>query len=156
MSTDRALALGALAVAIGALALALWFGVFIRRLRRAQDTLMSGAPVDLVDFAVGMQARQEHVESEVERLQAIVEQARDHVSAGLHRRALVRFDAYEHASGRHSSSLALLDESGSGFVVTAIHDRSYARVFVKEVSARAPIEGELAPEELEAIAQAMA
>ena len=156
MATDRALAIGALAIALCALALALWFGVFIRRLRRAQDTLMSGAPVDLVDFAVGMQARQEHVEAEVARLQGIVEQARGDVSAGLHRRALVRFDAYEHASGRHSSSLALLDRGGSGFVVTAIHDRSYARVFVKEVREREPIEGELAPEELEAIAQAMA
>ena len=156
MSTDRAIALAALALAVAALALALWFGVFIRRLRRAQDTLMSGAPVDLVDFAVGMQARQEHVEAEVARLAAIVEQARGDVSAGLHRRALVRFDAYEHASGRHSSSLALLDEAGSGFIVTAIHDRSYARVFVKEVRAGEPTEGELAPEELQAIAQAMA
>ena len=155
MSTDRAIALAALLLALASLALAGWFGIFIRRLRRAQETLMSGAPVELVDFAVGMQARQEHVEAEVTRLQGIVEAARDHVSAGLHRRALVRFDAYEHASGRLSSSLALLDESGSGFIVTAIHDRSYARVFVKEVRSRAPLEGELAPEESEAIAQAM-
>ena len=155
MTTDRVLALSALVPALIGLGLALWFGVFVRRLRRAQDALMSGAPVDLVEFAVGMQARQEHAEAEVDRLRKIVEGARADVSAGLHRRALVRFDAYEHASGRQSSSLALLDQAGSGFVITAVHDRSYARVFVKEIVERAATEGELAPEEVAAIAQAM-
>ena len=76
MSADRLLALAAIAVALAGVALALWVVVWMRRVRRAQSALLSGGPVaDLVEFAVGMQARQEHVERRADELAALVEQA---------------------------------------------------------------------------------
>ena len=73
MSTDRLLALAAIAIAAVGLGLALWVVVWMRRVRRAQSALLSGGPVaDLVEFAVGMQARQEHVERRAEELGELV------------------------------------------------------------------------------------
>ena len=77
MSADRLLALAAIALALAGVALALWVVVWMRRVRRAQSALLSGGPVaDLVEFAVGMQARQELVERRADELAALVERAR--------------------------------------------------------------------------------
>src|SRR3954463_667226 len=109
MSADRLLALAAIALALAGGALALWVVVWMRRVRRAQSALLSGAPVaDLVEFAVGMQARQEHVERRADELAALGAQARREVGGALGRVGLQRFDAYHGAEGLQSAALALL------------------------------------------------
>ena len=86
MSADRLLAIAAIAIAVAGVALALWVVVWMRRVRRAQSALLSGGPVaDLVEFAVGMQARQEIVEARAEELAALVERARSDVAEALQR-----------------------------------------------------------------------
>ncbi|MDX6597876.1 MAG: hypothetical protein QOE87_1763, partial [Gaiellales bacterium] len=138
MSADRLLALAAIAIAAVGLGLALWVAVWMRRVRRAQSALLSGGPVaDLVEFAVGMQARQEHVERRAEDLGELVTGAQDDVRVALQRVGLQRFDAYDGAEGLQSTSLALLDASGDGVVVSAIQDAGSARVYVKRVRAGA-------------------
>ena len=118
MSADRLLALVAIALAVTGVGLATWVVVWMRRVRRAQSALLSGGPVaDLVEFAVGMQARQEHVERRADELGALVEQARADVGRALQRVGLQRFDAYDGAEGLQSTALALLDARGDGFVV---------------------------------------
>ncbi len=70
-------------------------------------------------------------------------------------RALVRYDAYNELSGRQSTSIALLDATGSGVVVSSIHHRDQARVYAKQVH-EGRGELELAPEEEEAVRIALA
>ena len=61
-------------------------------------------------------------------------------------RSLVRYDAYGEMSGRQSSSVALLDASRSGVVLSSILHRENARVYVKQiVGGRSELE--LSPEE---------
>jgi Protein of unknown function (DUF4446) len=157
MSADRLLALGAIAIALPAGGLAAWVVIWMRRVRRAQSALLSGAPVaDLVEFAVGMQARQEHVESRAEELAALVAQARLDVGGALRRVGLQRFDAYDGAEGLQSTALALLDSSGDGVVVSAIQDSESARVYIKRVRAGAASDIELGPEEQAAVDSARA
>src|SRR4029078_12259298 len=92
MSADRLLALAAIALALVGLALTLWVVVWMRRVRRAHSALRSGGPVaDLVEFAVGMQARQEHVERRADELAAQVEQAGVDVARALPRAGPPRF-----------------------------------------------------------------
>ena len=68
--------------------------------------------------------------------------------------AIVRYDAYDDTGGHQSASAAILDSARTGFVVTAIQGRDYARIYMKDVDrGRAPIE--LSPEEAEAIERAM-
>jgi Protein of unknown function (DUF4446) len=155
MSADRLLAVAALVVALAGAALALWVATWMRRVRRAQSALLSGGPVaDLVEFAVGMQARQEHVEKRADELTALVERAGLDVAGALRRIGLQRFDAYDGAEGLQSTALALLDATGDGVVVSAIQDSDSARVYVKRVRAGAPADIELGPEERAAVAAA--
>jgi Protein of unknown function (DUF4446) len=157
MSADRLLALAAIAIALAGIGLAAWVVVWMRRVRRAQGALLSGAPVaDLVEFAVGMQARQEHVERRAEELAALVAQARLDVGGALRRVGLQRFDAYDGAEGLQSTALALLDSSGDGVVVSAIQDSESARVYVKRVEGGAAADIELGPEEQAAVNAARA
>lgn len=155
MSADRLLALAAIAIAAVGLGLALWVVVWMRRVRRAQSALLSGGPVaDLVEFAVGMQARQEHVERRADELTALVESAQGDVGVALQRVGLQRFDAYDGAEGLQSTALALLDASGDGVVVSAIQDAGSARVYVKRVKAGTAADVPLGPEEQAAVAAA--
>jgi hypothetical protein len=155
MSADRLLALTAIAVALAGVALALWVVVWMRRVRRAQSALLSGGPVaDLVEFAVGMQARQELVERRADELGALVEQARIDVGGALRRVGLQRFDAYDGAEGLQSTALALLDATGDGVVVSAIQDSDSARVYVKRVRGGTAADVALGPEEQAAVAAA--
>jgi hypothetical protein len=65
-------------------------------------------------------------------------------------RSLVRYDAYGEMSGRQSTSIALLDATRSGIVLSSIHHRDQARLYAKQVRDGTP-ELELSPEEIEAI-----
>jgi hypothetical protein len=157
MSADRLLAIAAIAIAVAGVALALWVVAWMRRVRRAQSALLSGGPVaDLVEFAVGMQARQEIVEARADELATLVERARSDVAKALQRVGLQRFDAYHGAEGRQSTALALLDGNGDGVVVSALQDAGGARVYVKRVRAGAADDVALAPEELAAVSAARA
>ncbi|MGI8870277.1 MAG: DUF4446 family protein [Mycobacteriales bacterium] len=54
-------------------------------------------------------------------------------AGGLHRVALARYDAYPGMGGRMSWSVAMLDDAGSGLVMTAINSRSESRSYAKVV-----------------------
>ena len=58
----------------------------------------------------------------------------------------MRYDAYNEMSGRQSTSIALLDSSASGIVLSSIHHRDQARLYAKRVQdGRGELE--LSPEE---------
>lgn len=66
---------------------------------------------------------------------------------------IVRYDAFNDTGGRLSWSVALLDDSGGGVVLTAIHGRSEARSYAKSISAWTS-EQPLSPEEESAVSAA--
>ena len=66
----------------------------------------------------------------------------------------MRYDAYNEMSGHQSLSIALLDESRSGIVLTSIHNRDSARLYAKLVTDGAA-ELVLSPEEEEALRLAL-
>lgn len=71
----------------------------------------------------------------------------------LRRVAVVRYDAFADVGGRLSYSVAVLDDTGSGLVLTALSGKSDTRTYVKAVSAGAG-ESPLTPEEEQAVAAA--
>jgi hypothetical protein len=68
---------------------------------------------------------------------------------------LVRYDAFGDMGGRMSFSVALVDDHGNGFVLSAIHARSESRSYVKELRG-GMAEVLLSPEETAAVADAVA
>ena len=110
---------------------------------------------------IGAQALQ----VEFERLQSMVESTSarldERLSASENRlgrtishTAVIRYDAYGEMTGRQSSSMALLDDSGTGVVLSSILHREQARMYVKDVR-DGQSQFELSPEENEAIEAAL-
>ena len=67
--------------------------------------------------------------------------------------AVVRYDAFTDTGGQLSWSMALLDDSGSGVVLTSIQGRNDSRSYAKNVAAWSS-ETQLSPEEEDAISHA--
>src|SRR5690242_3171160 len=126
----------------------------LRRVRAAQLTLLGTGGKDLVDFAVSLQARIDGLHRTVDAVTASLSRLERRVDSSVSRLAVVRYDAYEQTGGHQSASVALLDSSRTGVVLTAIQGRDYARIYVKELdSGRAAVS--LSPEEQEAVERAM-
>jgi hypothetical protein len=152
---ELAVALVALVVALGSLALCGWLWVRIGRLRAAQRVLLGGGRADLVDFAVSLQGRIDDLHRAVDEIAAGLSRVDRRMDGSLTNTAVVRYDAYAGTGGHQSASFAFLDSNRTGTIVTAIQGRDYARLYVKELDrGRAPIA--LSPEEQEAVERAMA
>ena len=67
--------------------------------------------------------------------------------------AVVRYDAFTDTGGQLSWSMALLDDSGSGVVLTSIQGRNESRTYAKNVNDWTS-ETQLSPEEEDAITHA--
>jgi hypothetical protein len=154
-STAGWLAIAAAALAgIGLIAWA-WTLLLLRRARAAQRVLLGGRKQDLVDFAVSLQARIDDVLRTVDEVAAGLSRVDRRVDGTIARTSIVRYDALSDAGGHQSASLAMLDSSRTGVVISAIQGRDYARIYVKELDqGRAPVA--LSPEEREAVERAMA
>jgi HAMP domain-containing protein len=156
-TADTALyvAIGAAVVAALTLLLAIWLFVRLRALRRGQTVLMGGDQTDLMSYALSLLARVESVEARATEVESIVDSLGRRLDSCLQQRSLIRYDALDGSGGRQSVSMALLDASGSGFVLTAIQDREYARIYVKELR-EGEADLELSPEERKAVDEALA
>jgi hypothetical protein len=155
VSAELAVAIAATAVAVAALAGVWWLARRVRRLRTGQQTLLAGGRRDLVDFAVSLQGRVDDLHRAVDEVASGLSRVDRRVDGAVTNTSVVRYDAYEEASGAQSASFAFLDATRTGTVVTSIQGRDYARIYVKELE-RGTCSVALSPEEQEAVERAMA
>jgi len=153
-------ALAAGGVALVALVLAITLALRLRRLRADQRTVLGESrQEDLVAHAAGLErdfvALNDQVGDIVEGLAKRMEVAEGRLDGAIAFRALVRYDAYGEMSGHQSATIALLDASRSGVVLTSIHHRDQARLYAKQVRDGVG-EIQLSPEEAEAVRLALA
>jgi hypothetical protein len=158
-STTGLVALAAAAVALIALVWVVVLSVQLRRLRGAQKAVLGEhGQRDLVRHAEELdqafRALHDHVDTVHVAIDARLTEAEARLDHAIAYRGLVRFDAYNEMSGRQSTSIALLDSTGSGVVVSSIHHRDQARVYAKQIR-EGQGELELAPEEEEAVRLAL-
>jgi len=113
---------------------------------------------DLVGHAAALDAAFKtlhgYVTDVAERLDARVGVAEQRLDGAISHWGLIRYDAYNEMSGRQSTSIALLDSSRSGIVLSSIHHRDQARLYAKQVS-QGRGELKLSPEEEEALRLAL-
>jgi len=154
---SASLAVGVAACAVAGLALAavllLWRKM--RQLRSAQTVLLGAGSGDLLEFAVSLQGRIDDLHRAVDEVAAGLSRVDRRVDGSLTNTAVVRYDAYEGTGGQQSASVALLDATRTGTVLTAIQGRDYARIYVKDLD-RGRSSVALSPEEQEAVDRAMA
>jgi HAMP domain-containing protein len=159
-STAGIVALIGCAVALAALIVATVALVRLRRLRADQRVLLGGGHEDdLVAHAARIEQEfrslHAYVGDVASRLDGRVGTTEDRLDHTIAYRGLVRFDAYNEMSGQQSCSIALLDAHQSGLVLSSIHHRDQARLYVKHMIAGEP-EYPLSPEEVEAVRVALA
>jgi hypothetical protein len=159
-STAGIVAVAACAVGVAALVVAAVTLLRLRRLRSDQRVLLGAAPeTDVVEHAARLdqefRSLHAYVGEVAARLDGRLGTAEDRLDGAIAYRGLVRFDAYNEMSGRQSCSIALLDARQSGIVLSSIHHRDQARLYVKHLVAGKP-EFELSPEEAEAVRLALA
>jgi len=154
-STQGIVALAAAGVAVVALLGCVALAISLRRLRASQRVVLGEhGERDIVTHGVELQnafaALRDYVEEVAHRLDARLQTAETALDGAIAHRSLVRYDAYNEMSGRQSLSIALLDASHSGIVLTSIHHRDQARLYAKQVRG-GQAELELSPEEAEAV-----
>jgi hypothetical protein len=156
--TQGIVAIAAAAVAVVAILCCAALGASLRRLRRAQSVVFGEAGQrDLIAHAAALEDAFEALRSysadvaeALERRLAIVEQS---LLDTISNWALVHYDAYNELSGRQSMSIALLDGTRSGIVISCIHHRDQARVYAKRIQ-HGEGEVDLSPEEAQAVQSA--
>jgi hypothetical protein len=154
--SERTLATLAL-VAVGLSALA--FLLALTAATRGRRSREPGAPISLDPVLRGVldsqQGHMKRLEQAIRSLSVTDKRQAEDIASTVRRVALLRYDAFEDVGGRLSFSCALLDDRGTGVVLTSINGRQETRVYAK------PIEGRrsgynLSAEEEEAIRRAMA
>ena len=157
-STVGIVALAAAAVSVVSLLVALVMAFRIGRLRAEQKTVLGDRREDLVSHAASLQgefeALHDYVHDTAQQLDGRMATAEQRLDGAISYSSLVRYDAYGEMSGRQSTSIALLDATRSGVVLSSIHHRDTARLYAKQVREGTP-ELELSPEESEAIKLAL-
>jgi hypothetical protein len=155
---------GIVAIAAGAVALLalVWGALLSRRLRRLRElqgvVLGEGGSRDLVAHAGELERRlvalADQVSRSVERLEGTDTGLARRLDGAVSHCSVIRYDAMGEMTGRQSSSVALLDSSGSGVVMSSILHREQARLYAKQiVNGRSELE--LSPEEQQALQAAM-
>ncbi len=157
--TQGIVAIAGAALGVIALIACIALATGMRRLRRSQKLVLGeGEQRDVVAHAVAMQdefaALRDYVEDVAARLDGRLASAETALEGAIAHRALVRYDAYNELSGQQSMSIALLDDTQSGIVLSCIHHRDQARVYAKQVRGGHG-ELELSPEEAEAVRVAL-
>ena len=152
--SDSTLTLVAL-VAIGLSVLAIAFSIVGSGSRRRKEP---AGPIQMSEALRGVLSGQgqriERLEQAVRALDATDKRQQALIDATVRHVALLRFDAFEDVGGRLSFSCALLDDHGTGVVLTSINGRQETRVYAKPVTEGASSYN-LSTEEAEAIRQAM-
>jgi hypothetical protein len=142
-------------IALGLGAFALLLSAMSQGRRRNEPR----GPIQMDDVLRGVlegQARQiQRLETAVRSLSTTDRRQEVLIEGSVRRVGLIRYDAFEDVGGRLSFSCALLDEHGTGVVMTSINGRQDTRVYAKPI-----VDGRstynLSVEEEEVIRQALA
>jgi hypothetical protein len=148
------LAVTGVALAAVALLVAIAAHLRIRKLRRQYSLLQSdGDKASFVEVVARKTQEVAGLRADLARQSNTLARIQDDLADAIRHVAVIRYDAFGDLGGRYSFSLALLDDSGDGLVLTSIHGRSETRTYFKGVRAGAS-DDPLSPEEVRAIAYA--
>ena len=130
------LAVSVLVVAVAALAG--WIAVLQRseaRLRkRLRRILSDNGTASLDEILDGHSKRLGQLGSRVDALNALEQELEASTRLALQKVGVVRFNPFQDSGGDQSFAIAVLDQGGSGVVLSSLHGRAETRIFAKQVS----------------------
>jgi signal transduction histidine kinase len=158
---DTPLWLLGLVAAPGLLAfvLGVYLWTMLGRIRATQRVLLpDGTSASLLDTQSAVQRALRRLEDDVVEVKTGIEERTAVVDEALSRairfQGLVRYDAYRDMGGQQSWSIALVDEERNGTIITSLHARDHARVYMKEMRDGRSLQ-RLSPEEVTAVEAAL-
>ncbi len=98
--------------------------------------------------------RQQVLVQKTDQLEDLLNSTRNEAQLHIQKIGLVRFNPFSDTGGSQSFTLALLNKSDCGLVMTSLYARTGNRWYVKEIKDGVGINIELSKEEIAAIAQA--
>jgi len=132
-----ALSLSVIVLALAILGLAAWLLVLQRsesRLRsRLRRILSDNGSTGLDEVLAAQATRIEQLATRVDALTALQRELESATGRSLQKVGVVRFNPFQDSGGDQSFAIALLDQRGSGVVVSSLHGRAETRIFAKQV-----------------------
>ena len=131
------LSLAVIVLAIAVLGLAAWLVVLQRsesRLRRRLRRILSdNGSTGLDEVLAGQATGIEQLSTRVDALSALQRELESATGRSLQKVGVVRFNPFQDSGGDQSFAIALLDQRGSGVVISSLHGRAETRIFAKQV-----------------------
>lgn len=132
-----ALSLAVIVLAIAVLALAGWLAAVQRsesRMRsRLRRILTDNGTAGLDEILDAQAKRVEQLLTRVDGLNALEQELEAASRLALQKVGMVRFNPFQDSGGDQSFAIALLDQGGSGIVLSSLHGRAETRIFAKQV-----------------------
>lgn len=120
--------------AIGCIAIIVRLSFRVRKLEERQKLFLKGKKgADLESVILRHDQEIDCIDKEIEEMSRLSEDIRRLALAGIHRIGVVRFNPFQDTGGNQSFSIALLDGSNSGFVISSLLSREGGRVYAKPV-----------------------
>ena len=148
-------ALGAAVAAALGLLLAVVATFRLRKMRKAYTVLQGDDGSDsFVEIVARKSAQVDDLRQDVTDVHRRLDVVQASLADAISHIAVVRYDAFSDMGGRMSFSVAMLDDSGDGLVLTSINGRTETRTYAKGVKAGTS-EASISPEEEQVIGWAM-
>ncbi len=155
MQVELVLSIIALVIAVLSLAWIFALGQRVRRLTAVRGEMgRMAAAGDFAGIAQAVQMRLDELDAADQRLRGDDEALGRLLGKAVRHLGIVRFDALAGDVGENSFSVALLDDTATGFVLTSMYGRGAYRLYAKPV-ADGLAELVLTDEETEACARAL-
>ena len=91
---------------------------------------------------------------EIEKKEERIETLEKMTAAGIQKYAVVHYDAFDDITNNLSFSIAMLDESNTGFIITSIYGRNNSNLYIKSVL-KGKTNATMSDEEVEAFERAL-
>ena len=123
-----------LCLALVSLGFGLWSAYKIIRLSRAQKVFFSGKTgKDLEEALMQLVQRTTSLEDEMLAASGEIKKLENNLGFAIQKMGLVRYSPFADGGGNYSFSLALLNQHGSGIVITNMYGRQQSRVYTKTI-----------------------
>jgi uncharacterized protein DUF4446 len=135
---QSALSTAVIVLGLVAVALVVWLATLQRsesRLRTRLRRILSDNGTAGLDEILGGQAKSiEQLSSRVDALNALERELEATSRLALQKVGVVRFNPFQGSGGDQSFAIALLDQAGTGVVISSLHGRAETRIFAKQIA----------------------
>lgn len=133
-----ALSLAVVALSLAVIALAVWLAVVQRSaalVRRRLKRILNDNGTAGLDEILDRQAKVlEQLGQRVDAVNALERELEASSRLALQKVGVVRYNPFQDSGGDQSFAIALLDQAGTGILISSLHGRAETRIFAKQVT----------------------